>query len=273
MKSAYFEYYKPKNIASAIDKISDSCGEKKLISGGQSLSPMLNLRLVRPKLLVDISRITELKKIENNHNYIRIGAAVTHAEIEDHNFDGLRILSDVARGIAYRTIRNRGTIGGSLAHADPAGDWPLVLPALGATIFVSGPRGERRILASEFMERAFTTKLNDNEIITAIQIPKLSAMARWGYWKFCRKMGEFPDASAAMLLDSERKIAELWIGALDGSPKPLNRFARELAVNGLKAFEHGIQIDELALNTPGLGPMRHQLLNTAIKRAVAKGFN
>ena len=84
-------------------------------------------------------------RFENNHNYIRIGAAVTHAEIEDHNFDGLRILSDVARGIAYRTIRNRGTIGGSLAHADPAADWPLVLPALGAKIRVIGPSGERSI--------------------------------------------------------------------------------------------------------------------------------
>ena len=232
MKAAQFDYYKPKTVAEAIDAISTSQGEIKLLGGGQSLGPMLNLRLVRPQLLVDISGLS-----------------------------------------AYRTIRNRGTIGGSLAHADPAADRPLVLPALVAKIRVIGPSGERSILASEFMKRAFTTKINDNEIIAAIEIPKLSTTARWGYWKFCRKIGEYPDASAMMLLDPEQKRAELWIGALDGAPKSLNNLAKNLALRGISALDDEIYQDELSLIIPELDPIRRQLINTAVKRAVSKGFN
>jgi len=273
MKAALFEYYKPTTVAEAIDAISASQGEIKLLGGGQSLGPMLNLRLVRPELLVDISGLPELKKIHNEANVLRIGGAITHAQIEDKSFEGLTVLSYIARGIAYRVIRNWGTIGGSIAHADPAADWPLVLPTLGASIHVIGPSGERSILASEFMERAFTTKINDNEIITAIEIPKLSTTARWGYWKFCRKIGEYPDASAMMLLDPEQKRAELWIGALDGPPKSLNNLAKNLALRGISAMDDEVYHDELALTIPELDPIRRQLINTAVKRAVSKGFN
>ena len=273
MKAAQFEYYRPKSLPEAINAISESQGEVKLLGGGQSLGPMLNLRLVRPKLLVDISELCELKKIENDKEVLRIGGGVTHAEIEDKSVDNITILSQVARGIAYRVIRNRGTIGGSLAHADPAADWPLILPALGATISVSGPAGTRSILASDFMERAFTTKIRDIEIITTIVIPKLSATARWGYWKFCRKMGEFPDASAVMILDPERKQAELWIGSLDGSPKPLNNLAQNIALKGMSAVDEGNFHEELALTVPELDPIRRQLINAAVKRAVSKGFS
>ena len=127
----------------------------------------------------------------------RIGAAVTHAELEDRPLAGCEPLARVARLIAYRAVRNRGTIGGSLAHADPAADWPLVFATLDAQVRVAGPSGTREVKADAFMSAAFTTQLADDEIVESIRVPKLGAGARCGYYKFCRKTGEFPEAAAA----------------------------------------------------------------------------
>jgi carbon-monoxide dehydrogenase medium subunit len=121
MKAAVFDYVAPRSLGEAVKAIASSDGAK-LIAGGQSLGPMLNLRLARPRLLVDISRIDALQQIESRRDSLWIGAATTHARLEDEA-DGM--LQAVAGGIAYRSVRNRGTIGGSMAHADPAADWPL----------------------------------------------------------------------------------------------------------------------------------------------------
>ena len=162
---------------------------------GQSLGPLLNLRLARPELLIDISRVGELNRIEETDTIWRIGAGVTHAQLEDAagRLHGAEMVSDVAAGIAYRSVRNRGTIGGSLAHADPAADWPLALAALGAAVVVRGrSRRSRRVPAETFMIASFTTALEQDEIITAVEIPKRPRSTRYGYYKFCRKTGEFP---------------------------------------------------------------------------------
>src|SRR5438105_6843207 len=116
---------------------------------------MLNLRLARPKLVVDISKIPALKKIEDEGDAWRIGASVTHSELEDRPLAGCAPLALVARSIAYRAVRNRGTIGGSLAHADPAGDWPLALAALGASVLLRNTKSKREISVAEFMKSAF----------------------------------------------------------------------------------------------------------------------
>ena len=186
---------------------------------------------------------------------------------------GCNMISHVARNIAYRTIRNRGTIGGSLAHADPAGDWPLALPTLDAKILVIGPNGERTVQASEFITGAFVSVLADNEIILAVEIPKISKDAHWGYWKFCRKIGEFPEASAAMLLDPERKLARLWVGALDGAPKPLDKLATNIAQRGSSSVN---EVDiKLALDAnvpePNFGQRKLQV--TAVHRTIRRGFS
>jgi len=224
VKPVAFDYTAPPDVKSALSAL--AAEGAKLIAGGQSLGPMLNLRLTRPRLLVDISRIDALRIIERRGDSLWIGAATTHARIED-DCDGM--LQTVAAGIAYRSVRNRGTIGGSMAHADPAADWPLALTAFGAFIHVHGPAGGRRIPAGEFMVGAFTTTLGDAELIEAVEVPVPSADARWGYYKFCRKTGEFPEASAAVLLDPKRRVANVVVGALNGAPRRCDDLAQRVA--------------------------------------------
>ena len=136
MKAAVFDYVRPRDVGEALSALKGN--DAKPIAGGQSLGPMLNLRLARPKLLVDVSRIQALREIQDEGEAWRIGASVTHAELEDRPLKGCDPLASVARAVAYRAVRNRGTVGGSLAHADPAADWPLVFATLDATLRVMG---------------------------------------------------------------------------------------------------------------------------------------
>ncbi len=237
MKAAAFDYVRPRDLDEAVKLLAEAAGAAKLLAGGQSLGPMLNLRLARPKLLVDVSRLDELRQIQDAGDAWRIGAVVTHAELEDANgkLRGANLIPLVAAGIAYRSVRNRGTIGGSLAHADPAGDWPLALAAMNAGLVLRGPEGERVLPADRLIRAAFTTELGDDEIIKTIVVPKLSNAARFGYFKFCRKTGEFPEASAAAVLDPERRLARVFLGALQGAPMPLSSLARTLAEQGRSA--------------------------------------
>lgn len=237
MKAAAFDYVRPRDLDEAVKLLAEASGVTKLLAGGQSLGPMLNLRLARPKLLVDVSRLDELRRIQDAGDAWRIGAVVTHAELEDANgkLRGANLIPLVAAGIAYRSVRNRGTIGGSLAHADPAGDWPLALAAMNAGLVLRGPRGERVLPADRLIRAAFTTELGEDEIIKTIVVPKLSNAARFGYFKFCRKTGEFPEASAAAVLDPERRLARVFLGALQGAPMPLSSLARTLAEQGRSA--------------------------------------
>ena len=235
MKAAAFDYARPRDLGEALRLLAEGSGAAKLLAGGQSLGPMLNLRLARPGLLVDVSRLAELREIRDVGSGWRIGGAVTHADIEDATLPGGEMLSLVAAGIAYRSVRNRGTIGGSLAHADPAADWPLALAALDAVVAIRGPKGNRTLQVDRLMRSAFTTELTEDEIITAVTVPKLSAAARFGYFKFCRKTGEFPEASAVALLDPDRRVARIFVGALSGAPQPLPALAKCVAEEGASA--------------------------------------
>jgi carbon-monoxide dehydrogenase medium subunit len=265
MKAAQFDYVRPRDLGEALNALKGA--DAKAIAGGQSLGPMLNLRLARPKLLVDVSRLAELKSTTDEGDAWRIGAGVTHAELEDKPLAGCEPLAKVARVVAYRAVRNRGTVGGSLAHADPAADWPLVLAALDATVRVAGPAGRREIKADALMTTAFETGLRDDELIESVRVPKLSAGARWGYYKFCRKTGEFPDAAAALLLDPQRRLARLFAGALDRAPQPLDNVARAVAEQGTASKD---MIDAaLARVAPGMGPAARRLRATAVERAIA----
>ena len=140
MKAVAFEYERPSDIKGALALLGDDRLVVKLLAGGQSLGPMLNLRLVRPELIVDITRIAELKRVEQSPEAITVGACVTHADIEDGRVPDVTggALPSVARGIAYRAVRNRGTLGGSLVHADPAADWISALAAIGAGAVIAG---------------------------------------------------------------------------------------------------------------------------------------
>lgn len=275
MKAASLTYHRAESIPQAIELAARYDGTSKLMAGGQSLMPMMNLRMALAEHVIDISGIAALRESRSVQEKFFLGAGVTHAMLEDGRVeDPTRgYLRHVAAGIAYRSVRNRGTIGGSLAHADPAADWPLALPALAANIVISGPAGERKVPAGEFTKGAFATVLAEDELVVAVEVPKLSASARWGYWKFCRKTGEFPESSAAMLMDPERKLARLWVGALDGAPQSLDALAAEIAQRGeLAATEIAVSA-ALDLAVPGQDPVSRRLHVTAVRRAVQKGFS
>jgi carbon-monoxide dehydrogenase medium subunit len=273
MKAAAFDYARPRDLGEAIALLTQAKGSAKVLAGGQSLGPMLNLRLARPGLLVDISRLDELRVIEDAGDSWRIGAAVTHSAIEDANgsLAGGAMLVEVAAGIAYRAVRNRGTIGGSLAHADPAGDWPLALAALGADVVLRGPAGERSVPAAQLITAAFTTEISEDEIVAAILVPKLSSGARFGYFKFCRKTGEFPDASAAVVIDPDRDVTNVYLGALSGAPQPLPELARRIAEGDLTAPSHDAATEAVA-TVHGLDPIERRMHASTLLRALARAF-
>lgn len=220
MKPVRFAYERPADIATALALGARDDIVVKYIAGGQSLGPMLNLRLVQPDLIVDLTAIAELKQFEADSNAITIGACVTHADIEDGRLPDVThgALPSVARNIAYRAVRNRGTIGGSLTHADPAADWMSCLCALGATIITRSNKRKRDISIADFMTGVFETGLLHGELVTSVRIPRLYPTARFGYFKACRKTGEFAHAIGAVLHDPDRDICRAVIGATGSRP-------------------------------------------------------
>src|SRR5687767_1367027 len=171
MFPAKFEYHAPTSLDEAIKLLSDGDGDVKVLAGGHSLLPPMKLRLAQPSALIDIGRLSELKGITNTRDGgIRIGALTTHAELAAAG-DLPAVLSEAAGMIGDVQVRNRGTIGGNLAHADPASDLPTVMVALDATLHVVGPNGRRSIPASLFFLDLFTTGLEEGEIIMDVQIP------------------------------------------------------------------------------------------------------
>jgi len=214
----------------------------KLISGGQSLGPMMNLRLARPSQLLDVSLLDELRGVDERSESVLLGAATTHAEIEDGKTPDpiAGMMRQVARGIAYRVVRNKGTIGGSVAHADPAADWISALTVADAKIHIAGKRSNRTV-----------------------------AMHDWGYYKICRKVGEFADAIGATIVDPERRYCRVVAGAVGGKPLILAETARQLAQ--LAAMPAGETIhDEIAASATGLDAASRHQLATAVGRAITE---
>ena len=273
MKAASFEYQRPATLQAALRALADAGGAAKVMGGGQSLGPMLNLRLARPKQVVDVSSLGELRQVTADGDQLRIGAAVTHAEIEDGVHPLLRdgLLQSVAGGIAYRAIRNRGTLGGSLAHADPAADWVLAMAALGAQIEISSATGTRGVPMERFMHGAYTTDLADGELLTAVRIPRLGAAARWGYFKFCRKTGEFAEASCAAVFDPSRKLARIVLGALDGAPQALPALAAQVARAAAMPPRETLQ-SAIAAALPGKDAVDRKLRVAAVERCLHQIF-
>lgn len=273
MKAASFDYVAPSTIAAALDALAGS-EDGRVLAGGQSLAPMLALRLAAPRLIVDLGRISELRNIERSGGRHVIGAMVTHAAIEDgiHDFADGGMLAAIAHGVAYRAVRNRGTMAGSVAHADPAADWPTALAALDAGVTVAGSGGHREIALGAFIRGAFATALAPGEIVAAITVPQLSRGMRWGYYKICRKAGEFPDAIGAVVLDPERRFARIVMGALDGPPVLLDDLAMRVAAEGAAAAGAGTVTDAVKAAAPGLDAVDARLHAAAVSRALAQAL-
>ncbi len=179
---------------------------------------MLNLRLAQPSLLLDITRVPEAKAVTETASSITYGACITHANFEDGRVPDPTggFLARVARGIAYRAVRTRGTIGGSLAHADPAADWLSSLSVLDVEIEIQGPEQARRLPLKHFVKGALSTALTHSEVVASVSITKPASGARFGYAKLCRKTGEFAEAIGVV----QRNAAgtRLVVGASGGAP-------------------------------------------------------
>jgi carbon-monoxide dehydrogenase medium subunit len=219
MKPAPFAYERPRDMGSALAAITGD-GVIKIIAGGQSLGPMLNLRLVAPDVIVDITALDELKHAEVSGDDLVIGACVTHADIEDGRIPDVTrgAMRRVAAAIAYRAVRNRGTVGGSLSHADPSADWVSAFAALGATLSLRSAGGARLIAMKDFMLGALESVLQPGEMLETVRVPAMSTSARWGYVKSCRKTGEFAHAIGAVLVDPDAARARIVIGAVEAAP-------------------------------------------------------
>jgi carbon-monoxide dehydrogenase medium subunit len=265
MKAARFDYARAVSCRDASRLLKESAGAGKVLSGGQSLGAMMNLRLAQPELLVDVRPIQALRACLVDADAVTLGANTTHAEIEDGRAaDPTRgLMPFVAGGIAYRAIRNRGTLGGSLAHADPAADWVNLMALLDADYRLEGLDGERTVRSGDWMAGAFSTALREDEILAAVRIPSLSPAARWSYHKVNRKPGDFAEAIAAIIDDGPRQVRRGLIGAVDGLPYVfaagalIDRWDEALAETHLRAA--GLTRDTY----------EYRIHRTALARAVA----
>jgi carbon-monoxide dehydrogenase medium subunit len=258
MKPAPFTYSRPADWPAVVALLRDGA---RPVAGGQSIGPMLNLRMAQPGAVIDLRHLPGFGGVAVADGRCRIGAGTTHAAIEDGAVPGRlgEILAGVARRIAYRPVRNRGTIGGSLAHADPAADWVAVLPVFRGDAIAFGPAGERRIPLSAFVTGLLSTVLGPDEVLRAIELPVLPEGTRWGHWKFCRKPGEFSKATACVL-DVPGEAPRAVLAALDEPPMLIADAGALLAAPEAEAAR-------LVAALPDLDPWRAALARTALQRA------
>ncbi len=271
MKAPAVDYVRPRSLAEAIDLLAQAKGEAQVMAGGQSLVAMMNLRLASPGLLIDIARLAELTGVTDEAEGVTLGACVTHAAIEDCRVaDASRgLMPRVAATLGYRAIRNRGTIGGSLALSDPAAEWPAVLVALDAEVTLCGPSGRRSLKCTEFTTGIFETKLAADEIIESVRIPRLSAEGRWGYIKLCRKTGEFANALAVVVADRARGYSRVVLGAVNGAPLPLEETSRLVTMDRQDAVRSAIAADlDDRASDRHFDEFQRNLHNVAASRAV-----
>jgi len=224
-----FEYFRPQTINEAVGLLSQK-EDVKILAGGHSLVPAMKFRLAQPKTIIDISRIADLSYIRETNSQIHIGAMTTHHLLESS--DLLRqkcpLLSETAANIGDVQVRNRGSIGGSLAHADPAADWPAAILALEAELLISGPNNQRTIKATEFFVDIMQTALQPNEILTEIRVPVTSKSV--AYVKFAQKASGFAIAGVASWIDKSKNSVRVGITGI--AAKPYRATAVEQALEG-----------------------------------------
>ena len=208
MKSAAFDYVKPKALQEALSLLEQGGDDARLIAGGQTLLATLNMRLSEPSVLIDITDLAELKGISIVGDSLRIGALVTHTEIEDSALVAQHapLLKAAAPHIAHRAIRNLGTWGGSLAYGDPAAEWPACSLTLRATMIIHGPAGERRISAQDFFIDLYTTSLEPDEILVATEIPLASKQEVFYFHELARRHGDYAVAGLAAVAQKQGDV-------------------------------------------------------------------
>jgi CO/xanthine dehydrogenase FAD-binding subunit len=242
MKPAAFDYVVADSVDMAVTSLASAGGDAKIIAGGQSLVPMLNFRLLRPSILIDINRIPGLAFIKETENDIRVGALIRHYELETspiiaHHFP---VLSCAMTHVGHLAIRNRGTIGGSLSHADPAAELPMMALLLDAKLCIASKAGRRTVAARDFFLAALTVDLASDDVVTEVVLPKLPPSTGWGFEEVARRSGDFALAAvAATLTVSAGAIAQARIAVTGVGPISMRVLAAEAFLNG-QTLEPGL---------------------------------
>jgi len=279
-----FEYLRPNTIPEAIALLQQHGEEAKILSGGQSLIPMMKLRLARPAYLIDINRIAGLSYIKEEGGFLKIGGLTREAELEASSLIHSKypIILDTTHVIADPQVRNLATVGGNLAHGDPANDHPATMLALGAQVVATGPGGERIIPIEEFFLSLFTTALQAGEILTEIRIPIPPARSGGGYFKLERKVGDFATAAVAayLALDEKGTAQKVGIGLTNVGPTPLKAAKAENFLRGKKVDAASIAqaaqlaADEAQPSSDLRGPAEYKkgLVKELAKRALSRAL-
>lgn len=245
MKPAPFSYVRAASVEDAVAALAASGGEAKLLAGGQSLVPMLNFRLVDAPVFVDINGIAGLDTIEATADGgLHLGALTRHYTVEtsDDMRERFPVVTEAMQHVAHLAIHNRGTIGGSLSHADPAAEWPMLSVLLDATLSTARSGGGREIAARDFFVAPLTTALEDDEMVIGVTLPGLPARAGWGFEEFAQRRGDFAVAGAAAIIVLEENIvSEARIALMGVHDTPFRADAAETLLTGREPDAEAIE--------------------------------
>jgi carbon-monoxide dehydrogenase medium subunit len=279
-----FEYLRPKTLPEAIGFLQQYPDDAKILSGGQSLIPMMKFRLARPGYLIDINRIPGLSYIKEEGGYLKIGGLTREAELEDSPLIRSKypIIFETARVIADPQVRNMATLAGNLAHGDPANDHPATMLALGAQILAVGPQGERVLPIESFFVTLFTTQLRHDEIVREIRIPTPHPRSGGAYLKLERKVGDFATAGVAaqVTVDGAEICQKAGIGLTNVGATPVKAIKAEEFLRGKKLDEANIAqaaqlaADEAQPSSDLRGPAEYKrgLVKELTRRALAHAY-
>jgi carbon-monoxide dehydrogenase medium subunit len=282
MIPAAFDYHAPTTIGEATALLTRLGDDAKVLSGGQSLIPLMKLRLASPAHVVDINGIPGLAYIREGEGFLRIGALTRESELEESELIRTRypLLHDTSKVIADPVVRNLATVGGNLAHADPANDHPATMLAFGAEVVAVGPKGERRIPIGSFFTGPFATSLRPDEILTEIRIPLPAARSRGAYLKLERKVGDFATAAVAaqLTLDGGGRCEEIGIGLTNVGLTPIKAAQAEAALKGKnpdeatikRAAELAAEASEPSADLRGSVEYKKDLVRVLTARALRK---
>ena len=271
MKASAFAYARPTSMANALELLAVYGDRAKVLSGGQSLMPAMNLRLISPEFIVDIGELAELRGIVVNGDVLTIGTLTRHADVLKSPDIAVHapLLRDATFHVAHPAIRNRGTLGGSLAHADPASELPACMVALGATIVVCGPGGERRIPAREFFTGIYETVLSPQELLVTVEVPVAGKNSAHFFHEFARRRGDYAIVGlAAQSIVAGGQFADLRLGFFAVGDRPLLAGAAGILVNVPVTPE--ILANASAVLSEELDPHEDQQATPAMRRHLAR---
>jgi carbon-monoxide dehydrogenase medium subunit len=271
MKASAFAYARATSVANALELLAAHGDRARVLAGGQSLMPAMNLRLIAPELIVDIGELAELRGIAVKGDVLTIGALTRHVDLQKSPEVATHapLLTDAIAHVAHPAIRNRGTIGGSLAHADPASELPACVVALRATVIVRGPRGERRIAAEQFFTGIYETALSPQELLVAVELPIARESSAHFFCEFARRHGDYAivGLAAQAILKTDR-FADLRLGFFAVGDRPLLAEAAKKLAN--VAVTPAVLSDAAATLSDELDPHEDQQASPAMRRHLAK---